>query len=168
MTTVKRRAWISLGANLGDPKAALTAALEEVARIPGVLSVRASRFYDTSPVDSSGPDYVNAAAALLTTLAPEALLLELQRIELAHGRVRPAGVHNAPRTLDLDLLAYEGETRATRALTLPHPRMEERLFVLVPLLELEPGWRSPGGVAGGDLVEAVRRRDPWQRIRLLE
>lgn len=167
MTAKTRRAWISLGANLGRPQAALTKALADIARIPGVESVRASRFYDTSPVDSSGPDYVNAAAVIETTLPPEALLGELQKIELAHGRVRPAGVHNAPRTLDLDLLAYEGETRTTPELTLPHPRMTERLFVLVPLLELEPGWRTPEGVAGRELAEAVRRRDPTQKIRLL-
>ena len=127
------RAWISLGANLGRPQATLTAAAKALEQSEGIAHLRLSSFYSTSPVDSSGPDYVNAAAAVDTNCSPEALLKLLQRIEYAHGRVRPAGVRNAPRTLDLDLLAYEGEVRSTDGLTLPHPRMNERLFVLVPL-----------------------------------
>ena len=89
----------------------------------------------------------------------------LQRIEYAHGRVRPAGVRNAPRTLDLDLLAYEGEVRSTDGLTLPHPRMYERLFVLVPLAEIEPNWRSPAGLPIAELIEQVIRKDSTQHIR---
>ena len=139
------RAWISLGANLGRPQATLTAAAKALEQSEGIAHLRLSSFYSTSPVDSSGPDYVNAAAAVDTNCSPEALLKLLQRIEYAHGRVRPAGVRNAPRTLDLDLLAYEGEVRSTDGLTLPHPRMYERLFVLVPLAEIEPNWRSPAG-----------------------
>lgn len=136
------RAWISLGANLGRPQATLTAAAKALEQSEGIAHLRLSSFYSTSPVDSSGPDYVNAAAAVDTNCSPEALLKLLQRIEYAHGRVRPAGVRNAPRTLDLDLLAYEGEVRSTDGLTLPHPRMNERLFVLVPLAELN----QTGGV----------------------
>lgn len=89
--------WLSLGANLGDPRAALEAAIEEIKAIPGVRAFRRSSFYQTSPVDSSGPEYVNAAAALEWDGEALDLLHLLQTIELAHGRVRPAGVHNAPR-----------------------------------------------------------------------
>ena len=161
------RAWISLGANLGNPKEALVAALNELQGSQGIQSLKASSFYSTSPVDSSGPDYVNAAAVVETTLLPEGLLELLQKIELEHGRVRPAGVHNAPRTLDLDLLAYEGEVRSTKVLTIPHPRMNERLFVLVPLAEIEPEWQSPEGEAVESLIKRVKRKDPSQEIRKL-
>lgn len=159
------RAWISLGANLGRPQAALTAAAKALEQSEGIAHLRLSSFYSTSPVDSSGPDYVNAAAAVDTNCSPEALLKLLQRIEYAHGRVRPAGVRNAPRTLDLDLLAYEGEVRSTDGLTLPHPRMYERLFVLVPLAEIEPNWRSPAGLPIAELIEQVIRKDSTQHIR---
>ena len=163
-----RRAWLSLGANLGEPKRALEAALREIDALDGVRVVRRSSFYRTSPVDSTGPLYVNAAAALETALSPEQLLAGLQAIELRHGRVRPAGVHNAPRTLDIDILAFEGETRSTRQLELPHPRMNDRLFVLVPLGEIEPEWHSPGGVPVSELAADAARRDPAQTIERLE
>ncbi len=162
-----RRAWLSLGANLGDPAKALAEAAREIRAIPSVLAVRLSSLYRTSPVDSSGPEYVNAAAAVTTTLEPEELLHALQAIELGHGRVRPAGVRNAPRTLDLDILAVEGVTSATRELMLPHPRMNDRLFVLVPLSEIEPGWRSPEGVPVAELIRDAAARDPGQTITRL-
>lgn len=161
------RALIGLGANLGDPRAALNSALQAVAALPQTKLLAQSSFYSTSPVDSSGPDYVNAVSLLETKLEPEPLLKALQRIENAHGRVRPAGVHNAPRTLDLDLLEYEGAVLKTAFLTLPHPRMTSRLFVLVPLAEILPNWRSPDGVPIAAMIEAVRRRDPSQQIRRL-
>ena len=128
-----RRALVGLGANLGDAAGTLREALKAIGRIEGVMNVKASRFYATSPVDAGGPDYVNAVALLETTPTPEVLLCELQAIEKAFGRVRPKGVVNAPRTMDLDLLRMDGETRETEVLTLPHPRMTGRLFVLVPL-----------------------------------
>ena len=159
------RAWISLGANLGRPQATLTAAAKALEQSEGIAHQRLSSFSSTSTVDSSGPDYVNAAAAVDTNWSPESLLKLLQRIEYAHGRVRPAGVRNAPRTLDLDLLAYEGEVRSTDGLTLPHPRMNERLFVLVPLAEIEPNWRSPAGLPIAELIEQVIRKDSTQHIR---
>ena len=138
-----------------------------MAALPQTKLLAQSSFYSTSPVDSSGPDYVNAVALLETKLEPEPLLKALQRIENAHGRVRPAGVHNAPRTLDLDLLEYEGAVLTTAFLTLPHPRMTSRLFVLVPLAEILPNWRSPDGVPIAAMIEAVRRTDPSQQIRRL-
>ena len=161
------RALIGLGANLGDPKSALCAALQEIAALPETKLLAESSFYATSPVDSSGPDYVNAVALLETTLSPEALLTQLQRIENAHGRVRPAGVHNAPRTLDLDLLDYEGVKQQTAFLTLPHPRMTERLFVLVPLSEILPQWRTADGRGVEALIESVKTADASQQIRCL-
>lgn len=161
------RALIGLGANLGDPRAALNSALQAVAALPQTKLLAQSSFYSTSPVDSSGPDYVNAVAFLETKLEPEPLLKALQRIENVHGRVRPAGVHNAPRTLDLDLLEYEGAVLTTAFLTLPHPRMTSRLFVLVPLAEILPNWRAPDGVPIAAMIEAVRRTDPSQQIRRL-
>ena len=126
-----------------------------------------SRFYTTSPVESSGPDYVNAAVLVETTLEPMALLRACQAIENAHGRVRPAGVVNAPRTLDLDVIAYEGTVSDDPVLTLPHPRMHERLFVLVPIADLLPDWRLPDGRTVGEAVRDVREAHPDQLIRPL-
>lgn len=162
-----RRALVGLGANLGDAAGTLREALKAIGRIEGVLSIRASRFYATSPVDAGGPDYVNAVALLETTLAPEALLKELQAMEEAFGRVRPKGVVNAPRTMDLDLLRMDGETRETEVLTLPHPRMTGRLFVLVPWLDVEPDAMLPDGRSVRDAAEALRTSDPSQMIRVL-
>lgn len=127
-------AYIGLGANLGDAPAALRAAAQALATLPGCELQAASRLYRSAPIDSNGPDYWNAVLSLETSLTPEALLNELQAIELQHGRERP--YRNAPRTLDLDLLAQGAETRAGAQLTLPHPRLHERAFVLLPLREL--------------------------------
>lgn len=161
------RAYISLGANLGDPAAALTSALEAIAKDPQISLLKASSFYRTSPVDSSGPDYVNAAALIETTYSPEALLDRLLSIEAENGRCRPAGIHNAPRTLDLDLLVYGSEKRSTPKLTLPHPRMTERLFVLVPLAEIAPDWRDERGRSAASLIAEVTAADPSQQIAKL-
>ena len=100
------KAYVALGANLGNPQEALQAALEDLRQTAGVGVTAVSSFYRTAPVESSGPDYVNAVAEVATTLAASELLHVLQRIENAHGRVRPVGVVNAPRTLDLDLLLF--------------------------------------------------------------
>lgn len=162
-----RRASVGLGANLGDAAQTLREAIDAVGRLEGVRLVRASRFYATSPVDADGPDYVNAVALLETTLSPEALLRNLQVTEQAFGRVRPKGVVNAPRTLDLDLLWMDGEVRETAFLTLPHPRMTERLFVLVPWLDVEPEAVLSDGRSVREVAEAVRVADPSQRIRVL-
>lgn len=166
-TRTPRRALVGLGANLGDAAGTLREALKAIGRIEGVMNVKASRFYATSPVDAGGPDYVNAVALLETTLTPEVLLCELQAIEKAFGRVRPKGVVNAPRTMDLDLLRMDGETRETEVLTLPHPRMTGRLFVLVPWLDVEPDAMLPDGRSVRDAVEALRASDPSQQIRVL-
>lgn len=129
-------AFVALGANLGDAQATLQKALHDLATLPQTRCVRSSCLYRTAPVDATGPDYVNAVAELRTTLGPYALLAELQRLEQAAGRERPW--RNAPRTLDLDLLLYADLRQDDPVLTLPHPRMHERAFVLVPLAEIAP------------------------------
>jgi 2-amino-4-hydroxy-6-hydroxymethyldihydropteridine diphosphokinase len=130
-------AYIGLGANLGaDLSATLTQAALRLAALPGTEVVALSSVWRSAPVDASGPDFLNAVAALDTALAPVELLDALQAIELAHGRERP--FRNAPRTLDLDLLLYGDVTLHTPRLTLPHPRLGERAFVLRPLLEIAP------------------------------
>lgn len=135
------QAFIGLGANLGDAAAAVRRSLAALAELPQTRLTARSSLYRSAPVDAGGPDYVNAVAEVQTTLAPEALLAELQRLERVEGRERP--YRNAPRTLDLDLLLY-GEARIdTAVLTVPHPRMTQRAFVLLPLAEIAPQRVTP-------------------------
>jgi 2-amino-4-hydroxy-6-hydroxymethyldihydropteridine diphosphokinase len=151
------RAYVGLGANLGDALATLREAVARLWALPSSRLVGVSSLYRTAPIDSSGPDYLNAVAALDTTLSPEALLEALQAIELDHGRERP--YRNAPRTLDLDLLLHGAAVRTTPALTLPHPRLHQRAFVLRPLLELAPDLCDPAGAPlAGRLPEVADQR----------
>ena len=129
-------AYVGLGANLGDARATLENAFASLAALPDTRLTARSALYVTAPVDATGPDFTNAVAALDTGLPPHDLLAQLQRIENAAGRERP--YRNAPRTLDLDLLLYGDERIAGPTLTVPHPRMPERAFVLVPLAEIAP------------------------------
>jgi 2-amino-4-hydroxy-6-hydroxymethyldihydropteridine diphosphokinase len=129
-------AYIGLGANLGHPEQALRSAILQLGSTPGIRLLQASSLYRSVPVDSSGPDYINAVAEVATTLTAPSLLAALQAIEQAAGRERP--YVNAPRTLDLDLLLYGGARIASPLLTVPHPRMWERAFVLLPLHEIAP------------------------------
>ena len=129
-------AWIGLGANLGDRLATLRTALSAMGALPGTRVQGVSSLYGSAPVDAGGPDYLNAVAQVQTTLAPHALLAQLQAIEQAAGRERP--YRNAPRTLDLDILLYGDEVIDTPTLTVPHPRLHERAFALCPLAELAP------------------------------
>ncbi|WP_137918740.1 2-amino-4-hydroxy-6-hydroxymethyldihydropteridine diphosphokinase [Hydrogenophaga sp. 2FB] len=129
-------AFVALGANLGDAAQALRDALAALNATAGVRLVRASSLYRTAPIDSSGPDYLNAVAEVSTTLTAPALLDALQAIEQTAGRERP--YRNAPRTLDLDLLLYGDGRIDSPRLTVPHPRMQERAFALVPLAEIAP------------------------------
>ncbi len=137
---------IGLGGNLespayGAPRRTLEAALLAL-ESEGVRVASRSRFYRSAPVPPSAqPAFVNAVAALDTTLGPSPLLAALSAIEDRFGRVR--GARNAARVLDLDLLDYEGAVIATKALQLPHPRLHERRFVLLPLVEIAPLWRHP-------------------------
>ena len=134
-------AYISLGANLGDPRLGVLVAIEAIADIDGVALLKRSSLYATAPVDAAGGDYVNAVVKVSTQLDALQLLAQLQHIETLAGRVR--SVRNAPRLLDLDLLLFGAETIRTAALTVPHPRLWERAFVLVPLHEVEPVLVSP-------------------------
>ncbi|HEU4459361.1 MAG TPA: 2-amino-4-hydroxy-6-hydroxymethyldihydropteridine diphosphokinase [Methylibium sp.] len=153
-----QRAYVGLGANLGDALAALRAAVAALDALPATRRVALSSLYRSAPIDSSGPDYLNAVAALDTALAPHELLAALQAIELEHGRERP--YRNAPRTLDLDLLLHGDARLGESALTLPHPRLHERAFVLAPLAEIAPGLELP---AHGR-IEAALARVAGQRI----
>jgi 2-amino-4-hydroxy-6-hydroxymethyldihydropteridine diphosphokinase len=144
-------AFVGLGANLGDPWRALQEAFAALAALPSTRLARSSRVYRSAPVDAGGPDYLNAAAELETSLSAPELLAQLQALEQAAGRERP--YRNAPRTLDLDLLLY-GEARMESAsLTVPHPRMRERAFVLLPLHEL-----APARVSAADLANVAGQR----------
>lgn len=150
-------AHVALGANLGDARAALEDALRRLDALPDTRLVRHSSIYRTAPIDSSGPDYLNAVAEVSTGLAPHELLSRLQKIELDHGRERP--YRNAPRTLDLDLLLYADAVIDTADLTVPHPRMHQRAFVLQPLAEIAPGLVIPGhGPVEGVLPSVADQR----------
>lgn len=127
---------IALGANLGDPQAALRQAMDDLSQLDGVTLVNRSSLYQTAPVDSPGPDYVNAVVEISTLLTAPALMDQLQKIEQSAGRERL--FFNAPRTLDLDLLLYGASSIHSPKLVVPHPRMFERAFVLVPLAEIAP------------------------------
>jgi len=146
-------AYIGIGANLGDARANVADALERLQRLPGCTLMAASSMYRTAPIDSSGDDYINAVARIATTMDAESLLRALHDIEQAHGRERP--YRNAPRTLDLDLLLYGDTIIASPTLTVPHPRMTERAFVLVPLLELAPAIHIPGRGPASDYAAGV-------------
>ena len=144
---------IGLGANLGDAPATLQATIAAIAGLAQTQLLRASSLYRSAPVDSSGPDYVNAVVQVRTTLSAPALLAELQTIELAAGRERP--YRNAPRTLDLDVLLYGHAQISSRTLTVPHPRMHQRAFVLLPLSEIAPELVSAAALraVGDQLVQ---------------
>ena len=129
-------AYIGLGANLGDAAKAVRSAIEAIGRLPHVVLTARSSLYRSAPVDASGPDYINAVIEVETSFAAPRLLAELQAIEQVAGRKRP--YRNAPRTLDLDLLLYGTGRIDSPRLTLPHPRMEQRAFVLLPLAEIAP------------------------------
>lgn len=148
-----QRVWIGLGANLGDALGTLCDAAAALGRLPASRRVALSSVYRTAPIDAGGPDYLNAVAVLDTALEPLALLTALQAIEQAHGRERP--YRNAPRTLDLDLLLYGDLVLDTPVLTLPHPRLHQRAFVLQPLLELDPALCDPQGRRLADCLPGV-------------
>ena len=143
-------AYIGLGANLGDPQEALREAIEALAALPGSVLRASSSIYRTAPIDAIGPDFLNAVVQLDTRLAPHVLLAALQQIEQVHGRERP--YRNAPRTLDLDLLLYGDQVIDTPTLTVPHPRLHERAFVLRPLVEIAPALSIPGRGPVADLL----------------
>ena len=141
------RVYVAIGANLGDAQASVRQAVHALDQLAQTRVAQGSSLYRTAPVVSSpagpdaGPDYINAVVALDTTLPALELLAQLQALELAAGRERP--YRDAPRTLDLDLLLYGQSHIDSPRLTVPHPRMWQRAFVLVPLAEIAPGLVSP-------------------------
>lgn len=130
------KAYIGIGANLGDARGQVQRAILQLGKLADTSLTAQSSLFRTAPLDAGGDDYINAVACVTTRLSAHALLKELQRIELDFGRERP--YQNAPRTLDLDLLLYGQSTIADEVLTLPHPRMTQRAFVLIPLLQIDP------------------------------
>lgn len=148
-------AYVALGANLGQADHTLRRALQALAHTPGLRLEKASSLYRTAPIDSTGPDYFNAVAQVDTLLTAPALLAALQGMEQHFGRERP--YRNAPRTLDLDLLLYGSARIDSPTLTVPHPRMGERAFVLVPLAEIAPALVSADALraVAGQGVERV-------------
>ena len=146
-------ATIGLGANLNDPAAQVEYALAELDRLPGTRLIARSSLYASAPVGYvDQPDFINAVAQVETSLAPRALLDALLDLEHRHGRER--SFRNAPRTLDLDLLLYGQAHFHEDALTLPHPRMTARAFVLLPLHEIAPDIHIPGHGAAADWLAA--------------
>ena len=136
-------AYIGLGANLGDARQTIAAAIQTLRESSGVLALRQAPLYSSDPVDAQGPIFINTVVAIDTTLEPLRLLDLLQAIEQEHGRERP--YRNAPRTLDLDLLLYGTQTIDTPRLSVPHTRMHQRAFVLRPLQDLAPGLQLAQG-----------------------
>ena len=159
------QAFIALGANLGDGPASLRAAVQAIDALPLTRVSARSSLYLTAPQQATGPDYWNAVVQVRTAQSPDALLDALLDIEARMGRLRPAGEINAPRILDLDLLLYGSLQRHGERLTLPHPRMTERAFVLAPLAEIWP----EGRIAGSSVAELSQRCvAEGQRIQRLE
>jgi len=151
--TTSHRAFVALGSNLEQPEAQVKLAFDALARLPSTRLVARSSLYRSAPVGyADQPDFINAVARIMTQLAPHDLLQALLGIEQEFGRVRE--FRNAPRTLDLDLLLYDDLVFHEPGLTLPHPRMHERAFVLLPLQEIEPHCVIPGlGSASDSLAQ---------------
>jgi 2-amino-4-hydroxy-6-hydroxymethyldihydropteridine diphosphokinase len=151
-------AYVGLGSNLQDPRRQVERAFEELDALPHTRLVKRSSLYRSAPIGhAEQPEFVNAVAQLETALPAERLLMELQEIEQRHGRERSFA--NAPRTLDLDILVYGNLRTAGERLTLPHPRMHERAFVLKPLYEVAPHASIPGVGTVKDCLEKTRNQE---------
>ena len=155
-------AYIGVGANLGDALATVKAAIARLDKLPQSKLAAQSSLFRTAPIDAGGDDYINAVVRLQTGLSAEALLSSLQEIEQEFGRERP--YQNAPRTLDLDILLFGAGEIAGALLTVPHPRLTERAFALIPLLQLDPFVRIPGKGAAHAFAPNVA----GQRINRIE
>ena len=144
VTTLRKRAWIGVGANLGEPRNQVLEAIDCLNRIDQIAVEALSSLYRTAPIEAPDqPDFINAVIRVMTTLEPLSMLHCLLQIEEQFGRMRDRP-RNSPRRLDLDLLLYANEVLNSRELTIPHPRMQQRLFVLQPLMELEGKFEIPG------------------------
>lgn len=162
---------IALGSNLGDSFTILKGAIQALDDHPHIAVIAHSSFYQTAPVGPPQPDYINLAALLRTDLAPESLLRTMLQIEAAFGRVRRE--RWGPRYLDLDLLLFGDVVFTTPTLQIPHPRMHERAFVLVPLAEIAAHWQEPiSGKTIAQLAQGVGRggvqRLPYESLTTSE
>lgn len=146
---------IALGSNLGDSKAILSSALNILATTESISLQKASSWYQTAPVGPPQPDYLNGCAILETSINPLELLEILLAVEAHFGRIRKE--RNGPRTLDLDILLFDDLILESPKLQIPHPRMTERAFVLVPLAEIAPNWQEP--VSGKAIAQLVQKVD---------
>ena len=165
MTAQTHTACVALGANIGDPAQNIAAGFAALAVLPGTRLVTRSSLYRSAPVGyADQPDFINAVAKIETALAPQALLDALLAIERAHGRVRE--FPNAPRTLDLDIVLYGDEVVHEPGLTIPHARMLERAFVMVPLAEIAPDAMVPGHGCVRDLAARVDAGSVAQLLRV--
>ena len=135
-------AYIGIGANLGDALGTVKAVISDISKLPSTRLSGQSSLFRTAPVDAGGDDYINAVVRIETELTAQSLHAQMQALEQAAGRERP--YRNAPRTLDLDLLLYGAERIASEHLIVPHPRMTQRAFVLIPLLQIDPFISIPG------------------------
>lgn len=159
-----KEAFLSLGGNLGDRRKYLEAAVDALRTTPGISDVQCSSFRETAPVGRGDqPSFLNAAVRIRTSLGPEELLAVLQSIESRLGRVRDPGNRWGPRTIDMDLLVYEGVRMRTETLEIPHPRMAERRFVLEPLAELAPDLQIDERGTVRDLLARLAETDQRPR-----
>lgn len=154
-------AYIGIGANLGDPEQTVIRAIAALQALTDTQLSASSSLFASAPVDAGGDDFINAVARIDTGLSAENLLSALQAIEQTFGRERP--FRNAPRTLDLDLLLYGQAQIQSRHLEVPHPRMTDRAFVLMPLLELDADIHIPGKGQARDFLAGVQT----QRIQAI-
>lgn len=142
MSKTRNACYIGIGSNLGDARGNVQRAIIRLEQIPDTRLVAQSSLFRTAPVDAGGDDYINAVAKIETGLPAPDLLAALQAIEQDFGRERP--YRNAPRTLDLDILLYGQQSMSSETLTVPHPRLTQRAFALIPLLQIDPFIAIPG------------------------
>jgi 2-amino-4-hydroxy-6-hydroxymethyldihydropteridine diphosphokinase len=155
-----RPAYVGIGSNLDSPRDQVVRAIEALGQIPDTLLGRTSPLYESAPLDGSEqPDFINAVAALLTRLDAQSLFTSLRQIEAAQGRARD-GKQWGPRTLDLDLLVFSGESIDQNDLKIPHPGIAERNFVLLPLCDIAPHLRIPGLGSVSGLAAGVDKNNP--------
>lgn len=153
MSAAQITAYVGIGSNLGDPQANVGQAMLDLDKLPKTRVTGQSSLFRTAPIDAEGADYINAVVRLDTRLSAQELLHELQAIEHAYERERP--YVNAPRTLDLDILLYGSQQINSESLTVPHPRLTQRAFALIPLLQIDPLIAIPGAGPAHSFVSGV-------------
>lgn len=153
MSKHRTACYIGIGSNLDDARGNVQHAIIQLGQLPDTRLDAQSSLFRTAPVDAGGDDYINAVARIDTGMAASELLQALQTIEQDFGRERP--YRNAPRTLDLDILLYGQQTIASETLSVPHPRLTQRAFALIPLLQLDPFIKIPGMGAAHTFVPGV-------------